>query len=175
MFGRGPIAAESPQFRVNLIQRQSVTSEGGSMKKLVVAALSGAVIWSTSPAVAADLEHGRTAGPAAFGAFAGARLRVPLGGAEKPQAGLALTNVRLDGSGARRFSKGVELGFAGDRQLQLSLAGRRLDKLAMQPGRRAPEGQKLGVSTVGWVAIGVGVAVVVGGLLFLDAVRDSSD
>ena len=142
---------------------------------LLAAALSGAVLSAASPALAADIDDGRTAGPAAFGAFAGARLRVPLGGREGPKAGLALTNIRVDGSGARRFSRGVELGFEGADKLQLSIAGQRVDRLGMQPGGRSPEGQKLGVSTVGWVAIGVGVAAVVGGLLFLDAVRDASD
>ena len=146
------------------------------MKKLLVATvLSAAVIFAASPVVAADIEAGRTAGPAVFGAFAGARLRVPLGGSERPKAGLAFTHLRLDASGATRFSKGVELGFVGDKQLQLSIAGQRLDRLGVQPGGRGPEGQKLGVSTVGWVAIGVGVAVVVGAALFVDAVRDASD
>ena len=32
-----------------------------------------------------------------------------------------------------------------------------------------------GISTLGYVAIGVGAAVIVGGLLFADAVRDASD
>ena len=142
---------------------------------LLAAALSGAVLSAASPALAADIEDGRTVAPAAFGAFAGARLRVPLGSREGPKAGLALTNVRVDGSGARRFSRGVEFGFGGADKLQLSIAGQRVDRLGMQPGGRSPEGQRLGISTVGWVAIGVGVAAVVGGLLFLDAVRDASD
>lgn len=146
------------------------------MKKLLAAAvLSASALSPASAASGADIEDGRTADPAAFGAFAGARLRLPLGGGDSPKAGLALTNVRFDNSGVRRFSKGVELGFSGAGKLQLSIAGQRLDRLGMQPAGRTPEGQRLGVSTVGWVAIGVGVAAVVGGLLFLDAVRDSSD
>jgi hypothetical protein len=144
-------------------------------KFLFAAALSGAVMAPVSPAFSADINDSPVAGRATFGVFAGARLRMPLGRREKPQAGLALTNVRLDAAGARRFSKGVELGFASGDQLQLSVAGQRLDRLGIQPTGRGPEGRKLGVSTLGWVAIGAGVAVVVGGLLFLDAVRDASD
>ncbi|HEX8534676.1 MAG TPA: hypothetical protein VF662_10950 [Allosphingosinicella sp.] len=146
------------------------------MKKLMIATiLSGAVLSPAAPAFGADIEDGRTAGPAHFGAFAGARLRMPLGGSEKPKAGLAFTNVRLDGSGARRFSKGIEVGFAGSEKLQVSIAGRQLDRLGMQPLGRGPEGRKAGVSTIGWVAIGAGVAIIVGAALFIDAVRDSSD
>jgi hypothetical protein len=144
-------------------------------KYLFAAALGGAVLATASPAFSADINDSVGAGPAAFGAFAGARLRVPMGGREAPKAGLAVTHVRLDGSGARRFSKGVELGFAGGDRLQLSIAGQRVDRLAMQPMGKSTDGRKLGVSTLGWVAIGAGVAVIVGAALFVDAVRDASD
>jgi hypothetical protein len=95
-------------------------------------------------------------------AFAGARLRVPLGGGkEKPQAGLALTSaLRSGATGEIRFAKGAELGFAGNgSKLRLTLAGTPVSQLAQ--GGRAPEGRKQGVSTLGWVAIGVGFVAVV--------------
>lgn len=53
--------------------------------------------------------------------------------------------------------------------------------LAEQPrltvdGRELPEAErKLGISTIGWVAIGVAAAAVVGGLLFVDALNDASE
>ena len=40
---------------------------------------------------------------------------------------------------------------------------------------RSPEGERSNISTVGIVAIGVGVAAIIGGLLFIDALNDASD
>lgn len=60
-----------------------------------------------------------------------------------------------------------------------SLAGQRLAVRYAHPSLREaegpPDGPRSNLSTVAWVAIGVGVAVIVGGLLFVDAVRDASE
>ena len=83
---------------------------------------------------------------------------MPLGGpaSERPQAGLALTSSLRSADGTRtRFAKGVEFGFAGDETPRLSLSGVPVSRLA--EGRPGPDGRKMGVSTLGWVAIGVGV------------------
>jgi hypothetical protein len=131
------------------------------MKLVLAAALCAAQVLPAAPAPAADLSAGDAAAPRQMGAFAGARLRVPLGGGqEKPQAGLALTStLRSGATGELRFARGAELGFSGNEApLRLTLAGQPVSRLAQ--GRGGPQGHKLGVSTLGWVAIGVGVVAV---------------
>jgi hypothetical protein len=139
------------------------------MRKLMITALlTGQSLSAAVPATAAEIYEPQASGQRQFGAFAGARLRVPLGGGkEGAHAGLAFTNIRVDAFGNRRFSKGMEFGFAGDETLRLSLAGQPMQakKLAFLPGTPGPQGRKAGVSTTGWIAIGVGV-VAVGALAY---------
>ena len=133
------------------------------MRKLLIAGLvAGQIVAAAQPAMAAELHQDRAGTPNQVAAFAGARLRVPLGGGrEKPQAGLALTStLRSGATGELRFARGAELGFSGgESAVRLTLAGTPVSRLAR--GGRGPDGRKLGVSTVGWVAIGVGVVAVV--------------
>lgn len=133
------------------------------MKSLTIAALLAAQIaLSAQPAFAAELSRDGGTTPNQVGAFAGARLRVPLGGGrEKAQAGLAMTSTLRGGAGGElRFAKGAELGFSGrDSGIRLTLAGAPVAQLAQ--GGRGPEGRKQGVSTLGWVAIGVGAVALV--------------
>ena len=126
------------------------------------------------PAAAAELAADG-ASPSRVGSFAGARLRVPLGaGGGKAHAGLAFTATQRSGDiGMLRFSKGMELGFAGDDKVRLSLGGRPVSQLAQ--GREGPRGRKLGVSTLGWVGIGVAVVAVAGAVWFVDAMEDASE
>jgi hypothetical protein len=126
------------------------------VKILTIAAFVAAqALSAVQPAAAADLVE-RDAPQ--MGAFAGARLRVPLGGARaerRARAGLTLAptmRVRdADGGSRLRFGEGLELGLAPNRPLELSFAGQRMDRIG---DRRA------GVSTLGWIAIGVGTIVV---------------
>jgi len=106
-----------------------------------------------------------------LGAFGGLRVQVPFGArgpAAAPRAGLAFGPMRQsrasDGAMRTRFGDGLELGFGGgERAPRLTLAGTRVDLLAMAQNGRAPDGgPRAGVSTLGWVAIGVGAAVVIG-------------
>ena len=150
------------------------------MRKLLIAGLVAAaqILPAGSPAMAAELQNDRTAMPNQVSAFAGARLRVPLGGdREKPRVGLALTStLRSGATGELRFAKGAELGFGGDRKLRLSLAGRPVSQLS--PGGKAGDGRKLGVSTLGYVAIGVGVVAVVtlaAGVWFVHEMNEPHD
>ena len=133
------------------------------MKSLTIAALVAAQIAAAAqPAAAAELNRDSGNMPNQVSAFAGARLRVPLGGRnQKPQAGLALTSTLRGGAtGEIRFAKGAELGFSGDdSKLRLSLAGTPVARLAQ--GGQGPQGRKQGVSTIGWVAIGVGFVALV--------------
>lgn len=127
------------------------------MKKVMIGALlAGQLLAAAQPALAADLVEQETP---RMGAFAGARLRIPLGGmpgTQRLRAGftLAPTMRTQNAEGASRLGigEGLELGIAGREPLRLSLAGQRLDRIG---ARRA------NVSTLGWVAIGVGTLVVV--------------
>lgn len=130
------------------------------MKFVLMGALAAAQIALVAqPVMAAELQR-EASGPNQVGSFVGARVRVPLGATrEKPHAGLALTATQRAGeTGTLRFSKGMELGFSGDDKVRLSLAGRPVSQL--RPGGSAPGGKKAGVSTLGYVAIGVGVVLV---------------
>jgi hypothetical protein len=148
------------------------------MRKMLIAALVAAaqILPAAQPAGAAELNLDRTAEPAQVSAFAGARLRVPLGGGrEKPQAGLALTSTLRNGpAGELRFARGAELGFRGrDSKLGLSVAGRPVAQLAA--GRSGPAGRKQGFSTLGYVAIGASAVIIIGGVLIFDYIDDQSE
>jgi hypothetical protein len=129
------------------------------MKSLTAAALAAAALsLVVQPLAAAALP--REAGiQIERGTFVGARFRIPFGRSdEKAHAGLALTATqRTPGRAELRFAKGLDLGYAGDDKLRLSLHGQPVSRLVQ--GKAGPEGRKLGVSTVGWVALGVGVVV----------------
>lgn len=82
--------------------------------------------------------------------------------------------LRTEGSDHRatlRFGNGAEFGITRDRPLALSIAGQPVT------GREARglSGPRAGVSTLALVAIGTGVVLVVGTLLFVDALNDASE
>ncbi len=148
------------------------------MRKMLIAGLIAAAqaLPAAHPAAAAELHEDRAATSARVSAFAGARVRVPLGGGrEKPRAGLALTSaLRSGATGELRFARGAELGFSGrNSKLGLSVAGRPVSQLAA--GRPVPDGRKHGFSTVGWIAIGASAAIIVGGILIFDYLGDQSE
>lgn len=133
------------------------------MKKLLIAALVATQVMATAtPALAqshAPVRETET------GAFGGVRVRIPLGGpAREPiRAGLAFAPVsrtdHQDGRVRTRIGEGLEFGVVGREPAQLSLAGTPVNRLA--PRGAGPDGQRLGVSTLGWIAIGVGATVVI--------------
>jgi hypothetical protein len=148
------------------------------MKKLVVPALIAAqLLAAAQPAFAADLTDSayRTS---ETGMFTGLRLRVPLGGEAGRQplrAGLAVAPTvqsrAMNGGEVRtRFGEGLEFGVNGRRSMTVSIAGTPVSRLVQGPN--APEGEKAGVSTLGWVAIGVGalvaVVLIAGAICFSD-------
>ena len=148
------------------------------MKFMFMGALAAAQIAVAAQSVAAAELQREVSGPNQVGSFAGARVRVPLGATrEKPQAGLAFTATQRAGeTGTLRFSKGMELGFSGDDKVRLSLGGTPVSQL--RPGRGAPTGSKAGVSTLGYVAIGVGVVAVVtlaAGIWFVNEMNEPHD
>ena len=135
------------------------------MKALMLGALvSAQILLAAQPALAADLGDERGAVAARQGAFAGARIRVPLDGAgtRKTRASLAVAPIvqgrAADGRIVTRFGEGMELRLTGSAKPQLALAGRPLSQIV--EGRTGPDGRKAGISTIGWVAIGVGVAAI---------------
>lgn len=147
------------------------------MRKVLIAGLVAAaqILPAGQPARAAELHQDRPATSSQVSAFAGARLRVPIGGRERPQAGLALTSTLRSGpAGELRFARGAELGFSGtDSKLDLSLAGRPVSKLVA--GRPGPGGRRQGFSTAGWIAIGASAAIIIGGVLIFDYIGDQSE
>jgi hypothetical protein len=109
------------------------------------------------------------------GTFVGTRFQIALGGkqASKPRIALAIapTMTRIsDGAGVRTsIGEGVALNFG--RKPTLTLAGVRADQaLGLTPSRDEDAKHKLGVSTGGWIAIGVGTILVAGGLYMANAI-----
>ena len=141
------------------------------MKAVILGALVGAqILVSAQPALAAELGDERGSVAARQGAFAGARLRIPLDGSSARKARAALTVAPIvqgrsvDGRVRTRFGEGMELRLTGESKPQLAFAGRPLSQIAQ--GRTGPDGRKAGISTIGWVAIGVGVAALTVFVLF---------
>jgi hypothetical protein len=101
------------------------------------------------------------------GAFLGARLKLPLGhsAAVKPRAELAFapTQSRISSGGLvrTRIGEGLAFGFTPKAKPTLTLAGVRADTaLGLTREGKSKVEQRLGVSTGGWVAIGLGAVLV---------------
>ena len=133
------------------------------MMRVVRASTAAALIAAqtlAAPATAAELFGTGEPVEVVRGAFAGARLRIALGGRRDGalRAGLALTPTSLrrgsDGAVGRQFAEGFELGAGQGAPFGLRLAGRPI-------GGVAPDGRprRLGVSTLGAAAIVGGVIV----------------
>ena len=137
------------------------------MRSLVLSLLAaGQLTFAAQPALAAGFEPAERA---RIGMFGGVQVRVPLGGsrAEAPRASLGIAPVtrsqRLDGENRMRIGEGLQLSLQPDRPLELSVAGTRLDRLGLAPNGQTSDGARAGVSTLGWVGIGVGAVVVLAG------------
>lgn len=114
------------------------------------------------------------------GAFVGARLKLSLGDRHdaKPHAQLALAPSRSSISSAgfirTRIGEGAAFDLQPGSKPSLMIAGLRADSaLGLRSQGQAHPGRKLGVSSGGWVAIGVGVVVLAGGLYFLHLVDEA--
>jgi len=148
------------------------------MRLLIGAALVAAqVAAGASTAQAADLHREAGTTSSRMGAFAGARLSLPLGPgkARKMRAGVSVAPMmqgqRPDGSVRTRFGEGLEFGVSGDEKVGLTFAP--LARIAEAKAEK--KGRKLGISTLGWAAIG-SVVVIVGGLAILvDHINDQSE
>jgi len=140
------------------------------MKKLTIAALLAGQVLSAVPAPAAPLDNDRASlTDQRRGAFAGARVRIPFGGdvrQRRIRAGLTLapTLRTLGGDGASqlRIAEGLELGVTGREPVRLLLAGQDVRRLgAAQQEEQEDDDRGGGPSTLGWIAIGLGAAIVI--------------
>ncbi len=118
------------------------------------------------------------------GAFAGAQLHVPLGGKGKARArallGVAPTFTRASTHGVHTtIGDGLALSFTPGAKPNLTLAGIRADRALGLAQEKGPAvSRKQGVSTAGWIAIGVGTVLVAGAVgfaLWVDAIEDNED
>ena len=133
------------------------------MKRLLIAALlAGQGLGTAAPAFAQSYAPVRET---ETGTFGGIRVRIAFGGAarEPVRAGLAFAPTARtdyqDGRVRTRIGEGLEFGVIGRGPMQFSLAGTPVNRLVQ--GRTGPDGQRMGVSTLGWIAIGVGTTVVI--------------
>ncbi len=149
--------------------RRRGAARGRGLKSLLVAALVAAQIGaSAAPARAAEIVASDPPGSHRTGTFVGARFRLPLDGERRqPRATLtaAPTLHSVQPTGERRLSIGndVEFGVEGE-ELRSDLAGQPVSRLI--DGGDSPGGPRSNISTVGWVAIGVGILVVATFALF---------
>lgn len=145
------------------------SKEGKVMRTIILTAVLMAL--TSTPAAARDWRDQQV--DSRPSAFAGAQVKLAIGGAKskKPSAQLTIAPARsaVDGSGmlTTRIGDGVGLEFAAKRP-QLTFAGTTAKEFADAK-------HKMGISTVAWVGIGVAVVAVGGFLLWADEVRDSGD
>jgi len=114
------------------------------------------------------------------GTFIGARLTIGGRTGGRPSAALTIapTQHRISNSGmaSMRIGEGIALNLTPRAHPTVTLAGVRADRaLGLSKSRDVDSNRKLGVSTGGWVAIGVGVAAVAGGAYFLHLVKEADE
>ena len=143
------------------------------MRKLILSLACASLL--SDPVEAASLQYGNA--EVRPGTFVGARFQMSLGGrsATRPRAALAIapTMTRISDGAVVHTSigEGVALNFG--RKPTLTLAGVRADQaLGLTPTKDVEANHKLGVSTGGWVAIGVGVIAVAGGLFIIKTIHE---
>jgi hypothetical protein len=128
--------------------------------------VAGQLAFATTPALAAGLAPGEQT---RVGVFTGFQVKLPLGGsrAEAPRASLGIAPLAhgqgFGGTGRTRIGEGLQLSLEPNRPVTLNLAGTRLDRLGLAPGEHASEGEREGISTLGWVGIGAGALIVIAG------------
>jgi hypothetical protein len=137
------------------------------MKKVTIAALVAAQLGPCAvPARAAELPsmapHQQES---RMGAFAGAHLKIALGGEKRRiRGGLTLApslHGNKDGVSSLRIGEGLEYGFTDRQPAGLSLAGHRIGA-----DKNIPQGRRQKVSTTGYIAIAAGTVLLVGALVF---------
>lgn len=142
--------------------------DGGADMRIISGILIGAVMTTSASAepLAIQDSFSRTEGVVGLG------LTIPIGGGRDkapPRVELRLTRdvVNFDGtrqSAALQYQMGTRIGFSLAPGHRLLLNGEPVEDL-----------RKNGMSTLGWVAVGVGATLIIGGVLVADAARDASE
>lgn len=136
------------------------------MKKAGIFMIAGGLI--TAPVQAADWSDVRP------GTFIGARLTIGGRTGGRPSAALTIAptqnRISQNGIGDMTIGEGLALNLTPGARPTLTLAGVRADTaLGLQRDRDLDSSKKLGMSTAGWVAVGVGSAALIFGGLYLAA------
>lgn len=140
-------------------------------KSALMTVVAASSLVSAQPLAAATLPDERVSAGQRTGAFAGARVRLALGGSPEASAALTLAPMQRavagDGAVRMRFGEGLALGVSGEKPVALTLAGTRVDRLGIAANAKIePNASRHGISTLGYVAIGVGVLVVAAVVLY---------
>lgn len=138
------------------------------MKKSAMVMIAAGLL--TTPVQAADW------GDARPGTFVGARLTIGGKSGGRPSAALTVAPTRNSishgGMPSMKIGEGIALNLTPGARPTLTLAGVRADTaLGLRRGLSVDSDKKLGVSTGGWIAIGLGTAAVIVGGLYLAADR----
>lgn len=102
----------------------------------------------------------------------GLGLTIPLGGTRQkapPRVELRLTRDMVSIDGTRLSNHGIPLN-----ETRIGVSLERDNRLLLN-GRPIETARRNNVSTVGWIAIGVGVVLIGGAVLLADAARDASE
>ena len=154
------------------------------LRKICVAAIAASVL--TAPGHAASWQQSvssdfqTSSASVRTGAFVGARFVTSLGPrtSARAQISLAPTISRTSGNGmvSTKFGEGLALNFGARARPSLTIAGTRADVALGLNQRGSVDGEnKLGISTGGWVAIGLVTAAVVGYVAFAAYVREKEE
>ncbi|HWT12988.1 MAG TPA: hypothetical protein VN231_09565, partial [Allosphingosinicella sp.] len=126
------------------------------MRSLLIASLLTAQIFA-APAAAADIVDDSGIAATRSGSFAGARIRLAIGGGEPLRAGLVAAPMiraqRSDGRAVTRFGEGVELGVTAAGSPRFAVAGRELGRRALA----AQSGDEEGSGPSPWLLVAGGV------------------
>lgn len=139
-----------------------------------------AAMFSSVPAQAAGLPDAQQ--ESRFGAFVGVRLQLRAGG---PDAGRARTSVAIaptrsaylgNGEFRTRVGEGLALEFSSHAKPRATFAGLpAAQAFGFTSTERQDDERKLGISSGGWVGIGLGAAALAGAVIFLSQVNDCDD
>ena len=146
------------------------------MSKWPQVLMTAAALSLPAPALAQMLDSGGR--PAGFERRVSAGVTIPLGASRSasgtPRLELRATGERFDPALDRRDRAVARLD-TPRRESRIGLTLESRPQLIVDGRALPPDQDKLGLSTLGWVAIGVVTVAVVGGLLFIDALNDASD
>ena len=142
------------------------------MKKSIMAMIVAGLL--AAPAQAAEWTDARP------GTFVGARLTIGGHAGGRPRAALTIaptqTQTSHDGFTSMKIGEGIALNLTPGAKPTLTLAGIRADTaLGLHRNGNVDSDKKLGVSTGAWIAIGVGVAALVGGIYVVHVLKEADE